>query len=80
MRFDRPTADALHTYVSEAPRLTACFHVIGALGSPFHALRQIAEKWGTSSRWRLELGRHPELRRIYSAGTCSAVAPPGTSE
>ena len=44
VRFDRSTADALHTYASKATRLTACFHVIGALGSPFQELRQIAEK------------------------------------
>jgi hypothetical protein len=34
VRFDRSTADALHTYASEVPRLTACLHVIGALAPP----------------------------------------------
>jgi hypothetical protein len=33
VRFDRSTADALHTYASEAPGLTESFHIISALGS-----------------------------------------------
>ena len=33
VRFDRSTAEALHAYASEAPGLTATFHIIGAPGS-----------------------------------------------
>jgi membrane-associated phospholipid phosphatase len=33
VRFDQSTADALHTYASEAPTLTDSFHLISLLGS-----------------------------------------------
>lgn len=33
MRFDQSTADALHTYASEAPNLTDSFRIVSILGS-----------------------------------------------
>ena len=69
----------VYTMVCDSRRFLT-MEPIGAWGSLFRELHQTAENRGTSSGWRLVLGRHRALRRIYSADTCSAVAPPGTSE